>query len=54
MLVKYFHESKSSPGILMKDKNALHVIEALLAMLSLPLSQFLLPSLSPNAHYIPK
>lgn len=38
----------------MKEKKALHVIEALLATLSLQLSKFLLPSLSPDAHYIPK
>lgn len=54
MFVNYFHQSKSSPDVLMKEKKSLHVIEALLATLSLQLSQFLLPSLTTNAHYIPQ
>lgn len=54
MLVNYFYQSKPCPGVLMKEKKALHVIEALLATLALQLSQLLSPSLSSNAHYIPK
>lgn len=35
ILVNYFHQSKSCPGVLMKEKKALHVTEALLATISL-------------------